>query len=219
MLAPDLRRAKLVAVIGAASYVAAGFGAWFLFIWPAAVALAIAIAGGLVAHSIARASSDEARSSAAALVMLVGIAGLCAAIGMAARAGGNIYVNPLPDVLTAAGVAPVVGVLFVLLTLDRGKTWSFAIIGVAAHASLGLVYGNGGGAIWIVGIVPALGIFLAAGSVAHGSYGGMPYSRPPFSGERRLRLPPLRRTWPAESASGAPKGLAQSYRRRLCRRL
>ena len=98
------------------------------------------------------------------------------------RAGWWEYLRqpPVPDVLTAAGVALVVGVLFVLLTLDRGKTWSFAIIGVAAHASLGFVYGNGGGAIRIVGIVPALGIFLAAGSVAHGFYGGMPYSKSPF---------------------------------------
>ena len=146
VLAPDLRRAKLVAVISVASYVAAGFGAWFLFIWPAAVALAIAIAGELVAHSIARASSDEGRSSAAALVMLVGSVGLCAALGMVAWAGGNIYVNPLPDVLIAAGVALVVGVLLVLLTLDRRKTWFFAIIGVSAHVSLGL----GIGAWWDV---------------------------------------------------------------------
>ena len=51
--------------------------------------------------------------------------------------------------------------------------------GVVAHTAR-RAYGNGGGAIWIVGIVPALGIFLAAGSVAHGFYGGMPYSKSPF---------------------------------------
>ena len=46
--------AKLLTVVSAASYLAAGFGAWWLFIWPAVAALVIAVTGGLVAHQLPR---------------------------------------------------------------------------------------------------------------------------------------------------------------------
>ena len=52
LLTRSWRGAKLLTVISVAAYLSAGFGAWWLLLLPAVVALIIAVAGGLVAHSI-----------------------------------------------------------------------------------------------------------------------------------------------------------------------
>ena len=126
---PTWRGAKLLGVICVASYLAAGFGAWFLLIWPFAMAIAIAVAGGLIAHPVARLDTDiRAGYAATAVISGVGIAIAALAVvvgfwfnydlnaGWFDGGGGPSSLNILPFALICGGVPPILGVIAVLMT-------------------------------------------------------------------------------------------------------
>ena len=124
LLNPDQRGAKLVAVISVASYLAAGFGAWFFFIWPFVVASAIAVCGGMLTHPLTRTGLGDGIGFAAT----AGVSGI--AIGIAATAvvigfwtnyeanasffgggGGPSSLNVLPFALICGSVPPIAAVI------------------------------------------------------------------------------------------------------------
>ena len=124
LLNPDQRGAKLVAVISVASYLAAGFGAWWLLIWPFVVAIAIAIGGGMLAHPLARTGPGDERGFAAT----AGVSGVAIGIGATAvvvgfwmnydpnisflsDGGGSSSLNILPFALISGSVPPIAAVI------------------------------------------------------------------------------------------------------------
>ena len=129
LLSPDHRGTRLVAVISVASYLAAGFGAWFLLIWPFVVAVGIAIGGGLLAHSMARTGpgagkgfgvtagvSGVAIVVAATAVVIVFWANYDPNIGWFDGGGGPSSLNVLPFALVCGGVPPIAAVIAARLT-------------------------------------------------------------------------------------------------------
>ena len=132
---PDRRGAKLVAVICVASYLAAGFGAWFLLIWPFPVAIAIAVGGGMLAYPLARTGTGDGSGFA----LTAGVSGI--AIGGAATAvvigfwtnydlnlgwfdgsGGSSSLNILPFALICGSAPPIAAVIAARLTGRAGTS-------------------------------------------------------------------------------------------------
>ncbi len=127
---PTWRGAKLLGVICVASYLAAGFGAWYPLIWPFAMALAIAVAGGLIAHPVARLDTDTGAGYAATAIIsgfAIAIAALAVVIGFWVNydvnigdwfggGGGPSSLNVLPFALICGGVPPLLGAIAALMT-------------------------------------------------------------------------------------------------------
>ena len=129
LLAPNLRRAKLLAAVCVTAYLAAGFGAWFLFIWPLVVALVITVAGGRLAYTMTRTAPDS-RAGRAAITTIATLAiGVSACIvvivfwfnydlciGFFGVSCSRSELNVVPFALTLGGVPPIAGVLAGLMT-------------------------------------------------------------------------------------------------------
>lgn len=125
LLAPNLRRAKLLAAVCVAAYLAAGFGAWFLFIWPLVVALVITVAGGRLAYVITRMEPDSQAGPAAITTMASLAIGVSACITVivfwanydlcigffGTSCSGPNELNVVPFALTLGGVPPIAAVI------------------------------------------------------------------------------------------------------------
>ncbi len=134
LLNPDHRGAKLVAMISAASYLAAGFGAWFLLVWPFVVAIGIAIGGGLLAHPMSRTGSGDGRGygvTAGVSGVAIVIAATVVVVGFWMNydlnigwfgdgGGGPDSLNVSPFALICGGVPPIVAVIAARLTAGQG---------------------------------------------------------------------------------------------------
>lgn len=126
---PDHRGSKLIAVISLASYLAAGFGAWFLLIWPFAVAIAITVGGGMLAHPLVRTRPGDRSGFAATAVVsgiAIGVAATAVVIGFWANydlnigwfggGGGPSSLNVLPFALICGSAPPIAAVIAARLT-------------------------------------------------------------------------------------------------------
>ncbi len=129
LLAPNLRRANLLTAVCVAAYLAVGFGAWFLFIWPLVVALVITVAGGWLAYDITRTATDSRAGYATKIIVTLAIAfsacivvivfwanyDLC--IGFfGTSCSGPDELNVVPFALTLGGVPPILGAIATWLT-------------------------------------------------------------------------------------------------------
>ena len=136
LMNPNHRGAKLVAVISVASYLAAGFGAWFLFIWPFVVAIGIAVGGGLLAHPLARTNPGDGSRfavTAGASGIAIGIAATAVVVGFWMNydinigwfdddGGGPDTLNVLPFAVICGSVPPIAAVIAAQLTCRTGAT-------------------------------------------------------------------------------------------------
>ena len=125
LLNPDHRGVKLIAAISVASYLAAGFGAWYPLIWPFAVAIAITVGGGMLAHPLARTVPGDGSGFAATAGVsgiAIGIAATTVVIGFWANydlnlgwfgggGGGPSSLNVLPFALICGSAPPIAGVI------------------------------------------------------------------------------------------------------------
>ena len=124
LLNPDHRGVKLIAAISVASYLAAGFGAWYPLIWPFAVAIAITVGGGMLAHPLARTVPGDGSGFAATAGIsgiAIGIAATTVVIGFWANydlnlgwfggGGGPSSLNVLPFALICGSAPPIAGVI------------------------------------------------------------------------------------------------------------
>ena len=126
------RKTQIVAAICAASYLAAGFGAWFLLLWPLLAALAVAICGGLFAHRVTHPPWAPAPTvSKTWVISSLAILAASAAVvvgfwanydpnvgGLWSGGGGPSTLNVLPFALIAGAVPPVIAIIAALITKE-----------------------------------------------------------------------------------------------------
>lgn len=136
LLAPNLRRAKLLAAVCVTAYLAAGFGAWFFFIGPLFVALLITVAGGLLTYNITRTEPDSRAGYAAATTIIatlaIGISATAVVIGFFMNydpnlgwfdgSGGSSSLNILPFALICGSAPPIAAVIAARLTGRAGTS-------------------------------------------------------------------------------------------------
>ncbi len=135
LLAPNLRRAKLLTATCVAAYLAAGFGAWFLFIWPLVVALVITVAGGRLTYAVTRMEPDSQAGSAAITTIAALAIGVSACIvviafwanydlciGFFGVSCSRSELNVVPFALTLGGVPPIAAVIAARLTERTGAS-------------------------------------------------------------------------------------------------
>ncbi len=126
------RRTQIVAAICAASYLAAGFGAWFLLLWPLLATLVVAIGGGLFAHRITHPPSASAPTVSKTWVissLAIVVAASAVVVGFWANydpnfgdlfggGGGPSTLNVLPFALIAGIVPPVIAIAAALMSAE-----------------------------------------------------------------------------------------------------
>ncbi len=162
LLNPDHRGAKLVAVISVASYLAAGFGAWFPLIWPFVVSVGIATGGGLLAHPMARTGDGDGRGFAVTAVVsgiAIGIAATAVVIGFWTNfdpnmgwfdGGGPSSLNVVPFALISGSIPPIAAVIAAWMTgpIDSDQpsiTTSAMLVGSVVLCA---AIGDGLGVLW-----------------------------------------------------------------------
>ena len=126
---PTWRGARLLGVICVASYLAAGLGAWWPFIWPIVMALVVAVAGGLIAHPVGRLDTNTGAGFAATAIIsgfAIAIAALAVVSGFWANydlnfgwfesPGSPSVLNVIPFALICGGAPPILGAIAALMT-------------------------------------------------------------------------------------------------------
>lgn len=126
---------KLLTVVSVASYLAAGFGAWWLLLWPAVVALIIAVTGGLVAHPIAwPGPGPKTRYAGTAVIatFATAVSAVIVVIGFWANydvnfgwfdgSDGPAELNVIPFALVCGAVPPIAGALAAWLSNSFSDT-------------------------------------------------------------------------------------------------